>query len=184
MKNLRDLITLSLTLPACASQPSAEVDRVKALIQASLDRGARATIVEDIDAYMAELPPDLSIADESGEIITRDEQRAYVLRDWSVIERTVSLTQRVDTLEVNGATADVITSQRWERLMQRPDRPSRSLHRFGVHYHRARPGAPSVDGQSRAGVVPNSPEMRPARSNDSGSAVSTSRNVVSSFCAV
>jgi hypothetical protein len=114
-------LTFFLALAGCASQPPAEVD-VKALIQASLDRTSRATSSEDIDAYMAELPPDFSIVDESGEIITRDKQKEYVLRDWSVIEKTLDLTQVIESLEVNGETANVITSQRWERLMQRPDK--------------------------------------------------------------
>jgi len=115
-------IAFFLALAGCATRPSAEVNRVKALIQASLDRTSRATFAEDIDAYMAELPPDFSIADESGEVITRDKQKEYVLRDWSVIEKTLGLTQSIESLEVDGTTASVVTFQRWERLMQRPDK--------------------------------------------------------------
>ena len=121
MKKLFALSTFFFALAACATQPTTKVD-VKAQIQASLDRTSRATISEDIDVYMAELPPDFSIADTSGEIITRSKQREYVLRDWTVIEKTLSLTHAIEYLEIYGTTASVITSQRWERLMQRPDK--------------------------------------------------------------
>lgn len=115
-------LLLAATLSGCAALPSAQVENVREQIQASLDRTSAATLREDIDAYMAELPPDFSIADESGEVITRDKQREYVLRDWSVIEKTIGLEQRVESLTVDGPTAKVVTTQRWERLMQRPDK--------------------------------------------------------------
>lgn len=111
---------MSAALPGCATRQTPDAD-VRRQIDASLQRTVRATMSKDIDAYMAELPPDLEIRDESGEIVTREQQRRNVLRDWSVIPQTLSLTHAIDSLRVNGDMATVLTSQRWERMMTRPD---------------------------------------------------------------
>lgn len=111
---------MAATLAGCGSREPSDAE-VRRQIDASLQRTIRATMSKDIDAYMAELPPDLEIRDESGTIVTREQQRAGVLRDWSVIPRTISLTHTIDSLRVNGDTATVWTSQRWERMMSRPD---------------------------------------------------------------
>lgn len=111
---------VAATLSGCGTREPSEAD-VRRQIDASLQRTIQATVRKDIDTYMAELPPDLEIRDPSGETVTREEQRAAVLRDWSVIPRTLSLTHVVDSLDVDGDTAIVMTSQRWERMMLRPD---------------------------------------------------------------
>lgn len=97
-------------------------DRARAMIQASLDRSSQATLSENIDAYMDELPPDFHVVDESGEIITREIQRQNVLRDWSVIEKTLRIEQSVKSIDLRDEIATVTTSQLWERIMRRPDR--------------------------------------------------------------
>lgn len=111
---------LATALPGCGTRTAPDAD-VRRQIEASLQRTVGATLRKDVDAYMAELPADLEIHDESGEIVTREAQRANVLRDWSVIPRTLALTHVIDRLQVHGDTAIVLTSQRWERLMLRPD---------------------------------------------------------------
>jgi hypothetical protein len=121
MKRIAGLLILCASLTACAASETSP-ESVKEHIQASLDRTSAATIAEDIDAYMAEIPPDFSLKDESGETVTIDRQRSYVLRDWSVIDKTLSLSNVVESLIVDGDTATVITDQRWERVMQRPDK--------------------------------------------------------------
>ncbi len=92
-----------------------------AAIDAALQRAARATAEQDIEAYMAELPAEFVIRDTSGAVITREQQRAEVLRDWSIIPRTLSLSVSLDALELRGETAIASTDQRWEREMLRRD---------------------------------------------------------------
>lgn len=115
------MIVLMLVQSACVSAPDEPSD-ARSAIQASLDRTVRATIAQDIDAYMAELPPDFALMDEGGERISRETQKAHVLRDWSVIPRTLALEHSIDSIEVKGDVATVHTSQKWKRLMLRPDR--------------------------------------------------------------
>jgi hypothetical protein len=43
---------------------------------------------QDIDDYMAAIPADFVIRDAAGEAITREQLRANVLRDWSIIPKT------------------------------------------------------------------------------------------------
>jgi hypothetical protein len=53
--------------------------------------------------------------------VPRAQQRANVLRDWSIIERTLAIDVKIDSLVVRGDSATVFTSQRWERMMYRRD---------------------------------------------------------------
>jgi hypothetical protein len=86
------------------------------------DRAAADGARQLIEAYMHGIPEDYVIYDESGEVITREQMRANALRDWSVISRTLDLTITVDSLLLpTDSTAVVYTSQRWERMMSRPD---------------------------------------------------------------
>ena len=102
--------------------PEADVAEIRREIEAQIARGVAATRDEDIEAYMEGLPEDLVIYDERGEVISREQQRAYALRDWAVISRTLDIEVVLDSLAVAaGSLATVYTSQRWERLMLRPD---------------------------------------------------------------
>jgi hypothetical protein len=47
----------------------------------------------------------------------RDQLRANVLRDWSIIKFTRSMNLEIDSLALLGHSATVYTSQRWDRLM-------------------------------------------------------------------
>lgn len=107
-----------------ASPSPTTPEAVQALIESEIAAGIRATREEDIEAFMDGVPADYRIDDESGEVITREQLRANTLRNWAVISGTLDLTIVVDSLEVtNDSVATVWTSQRWERLMGRPDRP-------------------------------------------------------------
>lgn len=110
-----------LTLFSCAESGRQDVAKVKAEIQAQLDKCVLAVSTKNIDLYMELMPADFIIRDESGEIITREKQREYTLRDWSIIDTTLSNRFVVDSLTVAGDSASVYTSQRWERLMFRRD---------------------------------------------------------------
>ncbi|TXH75636.1 MAG: hypothetical protein E6Q88_03345 [Lysobacteraceae bacterium] len=122
MKKFAMCATLLFLVTACGGDRISEVESVRREIQAALDRSTQATFNEDIEAYMAELPPDFTIKDESGEEITREKQKENILRDWSVILRTLHLVQTVDSVRINNGVAIVETSQRWEREMLRPDK--------------------------------------------------------------
>ncbi len=119
------LITSAL-IGACAPSDKANSraasDDTRKLIEAEIARGVEATRNEDIEGYMHGIPEDYAIYDESGEVITREQMRANALRDWSVISRTLDLTITVDSLmKSSDSVASVFTSQRWERMMRRPD---------------------------------------------------------------
>ena len=90
-------------------------------IEAAIARGVEATRIQDIDAYMACIPEDAVQRDGAGQIISRDQLRADVLRDWSVIPRTLAIRVTIDSIDVHGDSAIVETSQRWERLMLERD---------------------------------------------------------------
>lgn len=113
----------------CESSPDADPSptnpqAVQALIEAEIALGVRATWDQDIDAFMDGVPPDYRIEDESGEVITREMLRANTLRNWAVISRTLDLTIVVDSLALTSDSVAIVwNSQRWERLMGRPDRP-------------------------------------------------------------
>jgi hypothetical protein len=120
-------LSLAVSLAVGCATPGNEASAIRKAIEASLSRTVRATQDKNIDAYMEELPPDLRIYDNSGREVTRDQQRADVLRDWSVIARTISLSHTVDSLEIRGDSVLVSTSQRWERMMLRRDGSGQDL---------------------------------------------------------
>ncbi len=127
MKHCLCLIVAGATLwGGCATKqrPVASAEAVRRQIEAEIARGIEATKHEDIDGYMRGVPADFVVYDESGEVITRAQMRANALRDWSVISRTLDLTITVDSLRLpSDSLAMAFTSQRWERMMARPDRP-------------------------------------------------------------
>lgn len=103
------------------SARSNSASTARAEIEAAITRGVEATRAQDIDAYMAEIPADVVVRDESGEVITRERQRANTLRDWGVISKTLSIRVTIERFELDDSVATVWTSQRWERLMLRRD---------------------------------------------------------------
>lgn len=121
MSKLIFLSTLLMFATSACVHPSQRTRTIRASIEQSIARSVEATRTEDIDAYMAEIPDDFVLYDESGAIVSQEQQRADVLRDWSVITRTIAISTTVDAIEMRGDTAIVHTSGRWERLMLRPD---------------------------------------------------------------
>ena len=112
-----------LLLAGCARHSDESIPRAEseAAIEAAIARGVEATRAQDIEAYMALIPEDAILRVDTGEIVTRDQLRANALRDWSIIPRTLSIGVAIDSIDLNGDSATVYTSQRWERLMFQRD---------------------------------------------------------------
>lgn len=128
MPRMREILVLMLALASASCASSGQrpdwcsVAAVRSDAEAVLAAYTRATIAEDIDAYMALTPETLAIDDTSGVTIDRDELRANVLRDWAVIVETLALEQSIESVVLNGCgTAELIVDQRWERTMLRPN---------------------------------------------------------------
>lgn len=104
------------------------IEMVKSDIQKALDDCVKAVLTKDIDLYMKGIPEDFILKDESGEVISREKQRGYALRDWSIIDTTLKNIYKVDSLKVffqrspsEKDSAIVYTNQNWIRLMFRRD---------------------------------------------------------------
>lgn len=105
-----------------ASLTPGEKEAIQREIQSHIDDGVAATTTKDIERYMSRLPSDLKIYDENGEVITREMQRNYALRDWAIIDTTLDNWMRIDSIEFHAEdSVHVYTSQRWERIMFRRD---------------------------------------------------------------
>lgn len=116
------LILLSVSyLIACSTTDQQSDSQVRNEIQNQLDKCVKAVESKNIELYMDLIPESFVIYDESGEIINREKQREYTLRDWSIIDRTLSNKYTADSIKISGDSAIVFTSQRWERLMFRRD---------------------------------------------------------------
>ena len=117
------LVIATVMSAACAprAKRSNEMARIRTAIAAEIAKSVEATRTENIDAYMDQIPVGLVIRDESGEIITREQQRENTLRDWHVIERTRAIEVVIDSMTLHGDSATVFTSQRWDRLMYERD---------------------------------------------------------------
>jgi len=121
------LICAALALAACAHPPQAadscSANQVRADIDGVLAETGRAIREKDIDAYMALIPEESIIDETSGDRTDRAQLRANVLRDWTVIPETLALENTITSLTLSGCDeAVVMTDQRWERTMLRPDR--------------------------------------------------------------
>lgn len=115
------ILLLNTLLLACSTNDRPSESQIKEEIQSQLDKCVQAVATKDIELYMDLIPEDFVIYDESGDTISREEQRAYALRDWSIIDRTLSNQYTADSLKISGDSAIVFTSQRWERLMFQRD---------------------------------------------------------------
>jgi hypothetical protein len=118
------LLSAIFLLLSCNSNIGKSDSQIKNEIQTQLNKCAEAVEMKDINLYMELIPKDFIIYDENGEVISREKQREYTLRDWNVIDKTISNNFIADSLEVFGDSAIVYTSQRWKRLcfkkMERP----------------------------------------------------------------
>lgn len=99
-----------------------EKKSIQSSIQKEIDIMIQAVSNKDIDTYMEKMPEDFIIYDGNGEIITRDKQKEYALRDWSIIERTLNNEMIIDSIDfITADSVFVFTSQRWERMMLQRD---------------------------------------------------------------
>ncbi|MFD2564359.1 hypothetical protein [Aquimarina rubra] len=91
-------------------------------IQKEIDTLILAVSTKNIDLYMKKMPQDFVIYDENGSQISREQQREFALRDWSIIDTTLNNAMIIDSIDF--ASIDsiyVYTFQKWERLMFQRD---------------------------------------------------------------
>ncbi len=105
----------------CRAKKTQSNLEIKTAIQSQLDKCVEAVNTKNINLYMDLIPPDFVIKDQSGEIITREKQKEYTLRDWAIIDTTLNNKFIVDSIQAYGDSAIAHTSQRWERVMFRQD---------------------------------------------------------------
>lgn len=99
-----------------------EKNAIEASVQKEIDTMIGAVTTKDIETYMRKMPEDFVIYSEDGDVITRAQQRAYALRDWSIIDRTLKNEMSIDSIQfMERDSIFVFTSQRWERIMFRRD---------------------------------------------------------------
>lgn len=123
---MRFLLVLIALAPGCATDrilADCDAGAVRAAIDGEIQQGVKATIEEDIDAYMDGVPEDYRIVEDDGSITDKAALREHALRSWAIIDETLDLTITIDSIEVATACdeATVMTSQRWERMMRRRD---------------------------------------------------------------
>jgi hypothetical protein len=73
---------------------------------------------------MSVVPEDWVLHDEEGHTVTREDLRRGALQEWSIIEKTISISVHVDRIVLRKNEATVWTSQRWERLMHERTGPA------------------------------------------------------------
>ena len=124
------LIWVAVTA-ACApraSSPDQEVAIARAAIAAQIARSVQATRDKDIDVLLSVQTPDFTLqndttGDQHGELLTQDQLRANLLRDWSVIAANGTIDIQIDSLTLQGDSATVYTRQHYERLMHQREGP-------------------------------------------------------------
>lgn len=105
----------------CKSKSIQTDTEIKLDIQKQLDNCVQAVNTKNINLYMDLIPEDFIIKDYRGEIISREKQKEYTLRDWSIIDTTLNNKFVVDSITTYGDSVIAYTSQKWERLMFRQD---------------------------------------------------------------
>ena len=101
---------------------ASEKVNITELIQKEIDTLILAVSTKNIALYMKKMPKDFVIFDENGYQISRDQQKEYALRDWSIIDATLHNSMTIDSINFSARDSIyVYTSQKWERLMFRRD---------------------------------------------------------------
>lgn len=121
MKIITTLFFAMVFLVGCRTPNRQTAEEIKNDIQKQLDKCAEAVTTKNINSYMDLLPEDFIIKDQNGAIISREKQRAYTLRDWSIIDTTLHNRFVVDSIRTFGDSVLAYTSQQWERIMFRQD---------------------------------------------------------------
>lgn len=105
-----------------SSYSESEKSHIKTQIQKEIDTLIIAVNTKNIDLYMKKMPSDFVIYDENGTLISREQQREFALRDWSIIDTTLNNSMVIDSIDfVSLDSIYVYTFQKWERLMFRRD---------------------------------------------------------------
>jgi hypothetical protein len=115
------LITLALVCAACdkPEDPAVRAARDRTDIIAQVNASAAAIRTKNIDVYMDQLPDEaMDIRDENGAKLGRDELRERVLRSWAAVEETRALNVVVDSVQVQGDSATLISMMRWDRIVR------------------------------------------------------------------
>ena len=95
---------------------------IRSEIEHQISLGLTATRTKDIDLYMSLLPADLILRDPNGNEISRLEQRENALRDWSIIDSTLSIGMNIERIEFPERDSVIAyTHQEWKRIMFRQD---------------------------------------------------------------
>ncbi len=123
---MRFLVSVAVLASGCAAtgEPqSCNAEKIRAAIDAEIQKGVKSTIEEDIGAYMDGIPDDYRVVEDDGSITDKAALREHALRSWAIIDKTIDLTITIGSLEPgpNCDEALVQTSQRWERIMRRRD---------------------------------------------------------------
>ena len=121
MKSLTLFCFALIFFCGCKTEKNQTDTEIKNDIQKQLDKCVQAVTTKDINLYMDLIPEDFIIKDQSGEIISREKQKEYTLRDWSIIDTTLNNEFVVDSIKTYGDSVLAYTSQKWERLMFRQD---------------------------------------------------------------
>jgi ketosteroid isomerase-like protein len=105
------------------SQPTATADTsaVRREIEHWYDENARAFRAEDVDAIMALRTEDFHTVTPDGEVRDRAAMENYTIGFLNSIDRWISLSFDLDSLEVSGDQARAIVRQHLVRMALRPD---------------------------------------------------------------
>lgn len=120
------LLAISCTAtsqPQAATKPICDVAAARMAIDTEIQNGVKATIDEEIDAFMDGVPEDFKIVEDDGSITDKAKLRELTLQKWAIIDKTLALEIKIDSIELGPACdeARLRTSQRWERIMRRRD---------------------------------------------------------------
>src|ERR1051325_542794 len=102
-KLLLPFVVYAVLVSGCNRQESKS--DVRSAIQRQLNRSVQATREKDIATYMDCIPKDFALKDEQRGTISHEELRKNILRDWSIITRTLAIETKIDSLEVRGREA-------------------------------------------------------------------------------
>jgi hypothetical protein len=109
--------------PQTAAKAGCDVVAARSAIEAEIQKGIKATMDEDIDAFMDGVPDDFKIVEDDGSITDKAKLRMLTLQRWAIIDKTLALEITIDSVELAPSCleARLRTSQRWERVMRRRD---------------------------------------------------------------
>lgn len=123
LKRTIPLFFLLLIFSSCKVDDTEKVSlkektAIRQLIQQEINEGIEATKTKNIDLYMSQMPDDLIIYDESGEVISKQKQKEHALRDWAIIDTTLHISVKIDSIQYPKKDSIVVyTHQKWKRMM-------------------------------------------------------------------